>query len=186
MRKVKKILLNHRTGMHTNSCCTISEGMACEHDPSGSLHDMWQQRMKCVRFLCVCPLNDTPYVLSRRLCSAVWSLTLFSTTRVLSCANLLKRLSELLPQTSKFWSWKNAEEPPCSFSSLPKWNFLDDETRPALEVTRKKKLALLICPGTWANRGQLRYTDSWSAPSAPKPPEFIVLLVVEHEAIMQR
>lgn len=45
---------------------------------------------------------------------------LCSTVRVRSWANLLKRLSELLPLIHKFCSRQNSEESPCSFPQSPK------------------------------------------------------------------
>lgn len=87
--------------------------------------------------------------------AAVWKLILFSVIGALTCVNLLKRFSELLPQTKNFRSWKNIEEPPPSFPKVSQdGTFLP--MRQDLNLKwQEEKLAVLICLSTWANRWQL-------------------------------
>lgn len=97
------ILYSNQQNRHAHPTSVVSfVELACEQDPSGSLSDELQQIMKSVHFLCTCLLNDTQYMLSKRICSRVWRLAIFSIIRVISCANLMKRLSELLPQSNNF------------------------------------------------------------------------------------
>lgn len=132
----------------------LSEEVACEHGLSGSLHNECQQIIKCVHFLCTCPLMVLSICCPEES-AAVWKLIPFSVIRVLTCVNSLKRFSELLLQTNNFWSWKNIEEPPRSFPKVSQdGTFL--LMRQDLNLKwQEEKLAVLICLSTWANRWPL-------------------------------